>query len=188
MGFSVIVFRFKTKAILGLTVDNLPTAIQEVVNAVKRYETSTNNSNQAIVIGTSMGSVFAWHTASRVPSIRKIVINTGYALISKHIFEDKVGKPWRKTLLAQGIDEQSFHKLIKEHEPLTVIKSLTDKDVLLFLNKDDNVISFSNSVLMKKELEKNKISHRYVENKKMRHGTTILRNLHSKHLVEFLET
>lgn len=155
---------------------------------VTELEKSYKDERPVIAIGNSMGSVFAWHVTGRVPTISKIVANTGYALISRHIFEDKIGQPWRKKLIADGINLQKFHQEILASEPVSIIPKVRGKEILICLNKDDNVISFSNSILYKKVLEENHIPYQYLENSKMRHGTAIMKNLLSNRMLEFIKS
>lgn len=186
-GFSVVVIRFRTKAMLGLTVENLPQSIDDVCMLVATYENQRTTDTPAIVIGNSMGSVFAWHAAKRVPSISKVIINTGYALISKHIFEDKIGQHWRKKLEKDGIDQKMFNELISESEPIANFDKLKGKEVLLFMNRDDNIISFEHAKTFKDALDEHDIVYKYVENSKTRHGTAIMKNLLGKQLLEFIK-
>jgi len=186
-GFSVVIFKFKTRAILDLSIVNFSEVIKEVVTTVSALEKANESAKTVVAIGNSMGSVFAWHVAAKVPSITKVVANTGYALISKHIFEDRIGLHWRKKLIADGLDEHEFHKQILDSEPTSVMPRVHGKQILIFLNKDDNVISFSNSILYKKVLDEHNIPFEYVENSKIRHGTAIMKNLLSKRLLEFIE-
>lgn len=186
-GFSVVVLRFRTKAMLGLTVDSLPKSIEDVCGVVALYEKQRASSAPAIVIGNSMGSVFAWHVAKQIPTIRKVVINTGYALISKHIFEDKIGLHWRKKLQQDGIDQAMFHKLISDSEPIANFDKLRGREVLLFMNRDDNVISFEHAELFKAALEAHEIHFTYIENSKSRHGTAIIKNLLGTPLLSFIK-
>jgi len=185
-GYTVACFSFKTKAVLGLSVQTLPVSIKEVVDTVSAKQQARGNNLPVIAIGNSMGSVFAWHVAKKVPSISKVVINTGYALISKHIFEDKIGQHWRKKLLQEGIDQAKFHKLISESEPIANIEMVKGKQVLLFMNKDDNVISFEHSKIFRDAMDQHKIDYKYVQNSKMRHGTTIIKNLMGKEIISFI--
>ena len=81
-GYSVVAFSFKTKSIIGLTVQSLPKIIDGVCSAVAQLEETRKGGPNAIVIGNSMGCVFAWHAAKRIRTINKVVANSAYALIS----------------------------------------------------------------------------------------------------------
>lgn len=185
-GFSVVAFSFSVRGVLGFTIENLPVAINDICKTVETYEAKRTDSLQTISFGNSMGSVFAWHTAQRVKSIDKVVANTGYALISKMIFEYKQDQTWYKQLVKDGYDEQSFHKAILDCEPITHFDKLKGKKILLFMNRNDNVISFSHAKLFKDALEQNNITYTFVESHDKTHGRTITKNLFSKQLIEFL--
>lgn len=187
-GFDVILYRFHTKAIRELDAMSLPDAIEELCTIVASNEKEFSSNLQGIVLGNSMGSVFAWHAASRIDSIEKIVANTGYALISKHIYEDKIGTHWRKKLIKDGISQNEFHSMISKYEPISVFDKLKDKKVLLCMNRDDNVIGFDQAALFLESLKMNNINYTYIENHSMKHGTAILKNLMSKSLIDFLRT
>ncbi len=187
-GFSVVVFTFRTRAMYSLSHIDIPKAVDELCDTVALLEKSADTSLPAIALGNSMGSAFAWHAASRVQSIDRVVANTGYAVISRHVFEDKSGSHWRKKLLRDGIDEAAYHKLINKYEPAAVFDKLRGKKVLLFMNRDDKVIGFSQAALFKQALEKNKINYEYIENHGMGHVAAIWHNLMSRKLLDFLKT
>ena len=104
------------------------------------------------------------------------------------MFESPIGRHWRGPLQKDDIDEETFHKLIRASEPITDFHLLKGKRVLLFMNRDDKVIDISHAALFKDALEANHINYTYVENKKLRHGTAILKNLQSKTILDFIKS
>lgn len=184
-GFSVVVFRFSVRGVLGFTVENLPIAIDDICKTVQAYEAKRTDNLQTISFGNSMGSVFAWHTAQRVKSVDKVVANTGYALISKMTFEWKRSS-WREQLIKDGYTQKTFYEAIRECEPITHFDKLKGKRVLLLMNRNDNVINFEHAQIFKEALERHNINYTYIETQDKTHGRTIAKNLFSKKLLDFL--
>lgn len=187
-GFSVIAFRFSVRQIMDLRIDTLPIGIDDICKIVVEYEAKRTDNLQTISFGNSMGSVFAWHVAQRVPGIDKVIANTGYALISKMTFEWPKNKKWLKELSQQGHTAETLHKAIADSEPITHFDKLKGKRVLLFMSRNDNVISFEHAQLFKDALERNGIKYTYVETNDKTHGLVVAKNLASKKVIDFLKS
>ena len=187
-GYSLSVFTFRTRPMSQLSIQTLPKVINDACTAVEQLEKQRKGPRPATVIGSSMGAVFAWHVAKRVKTVDKVVANSAYALISKMILESKVGAVWRRNLKKDNVDAETFRKSIVASEPITDFHLLTGKKILLFMNRDDQVVDFAHAQLFKDALEANGLEYTYIENEGMKHSKGIYHNLKSQALLDFLQS
>lgn len=185
-GFSVVAISFHTRMSSEERIATLPKRIDAVCQTVAAYEARRKTKTQAIAFGNSMGSVYAWHVAQRIPSIDKVVANTAYALISKMIFEWKGS--WYNNLIRDGYTQETFHQAIADIEPIAHFDKLKGKRVLLCMNRDDPVINFEHAQLFKDALEKYGIEYEYLENRRVSHAGAVVRNIMSKRVLDFLKS
>lgn len=130
------------------------------------------------VFGTSLGTVLATLVANESSDVSKIILNTTGADTAESVWSwDKINLYFKQDLHKQNI---TLEKLINHWKPISPqfnMDKLRDKDILIYLSKNDELIPYSQGEKFVEKCKENKYNYRVVINQHLKHGLAGMYNL-----------
>lgn len=191
-GFQVVAYDFNTRAVTLSPQKSLATMDAVLADAQKRVKNykATGITNFS-AFGTSMGTQYATYCSANIPEIKKIVLNLAYGDLYEHItnFPRMHFLPQsriEKFMSAAGTKQQ-LKELARPYSSLTNAKAFKGREVLMYLNRDDEVMPFHISNEFKKALEKHDANVTYIETGgKSHYRAAVTNHITSKIYLDFL--
>jgi cephalosporin-C deacetylase-like acetyl esterase len=92
------------------------------------------------IMGTSLGSFMATLTAEMEPKLGRLAVLLGGADFIEGYWDHPQAKPYRKFFEAIGGKKQDIKALIAPIDPITCVKNLKDRKVLIVAAKNDEIV------------------------------------------------
>lgn len=143
-GITVVGFDFKwKKAVSEVNLDGLHHMMAQVDDVVSSYmDASKKTGYSYAVFGSSFGGVIALYLAKRHKNIDAIILNVPHATVSKVFWTHKPTRPFKETLIKQGIDteEKLYHELgqIEVQHDLQLLK---DRKIVNLTAMNDKIVT-----------------------------------------------
>lgn len=141
------------------------TVLADADNRINQLDTDT----QISCYGTSMGTIFAARFASRHSRIRKVILNLCYSDIVDHMLALPpmflFSARRLRDYIAAGGGPNGLHGLFDSYSPLYLVDQLADKQILLYLARNDRLHQYGHTQKLLQELRSNPaINLEYYEN------------------------
>ena len=127
------------------------------------------------IIGVSVGSILAMHAAKLIPSLERIMLVTMYGNSALHVWEHPSLQKMRTKLESQGLNQEGAYALFGHVEPTLELERIGERPILLFANRTDPVIRFSNTQLFIDEARRLNIPIEVRMIRAARHSFTIVK-------------
>jgi esterase/lipase len=148
-------------------------AILEHIDALKAGGRDT-----FYVFGTSLGTILATMVANESPDVSKVILNTTGADVAKSVWTWDDVKPWFKNaLVKQGLTEQELVEHWRPIAPVSNIRNLRRKPILIYLAQKDRTIPFDQGRVLVSKLDVLGAPYDVVINRSMGHAMAGLFNL-----------
>lgn len=92
------------------------------------------------IMGTSLGSFVATLTAEMEPKLGRLAVLLGGADFAEGYWDHPKVVPYRKVLTALGGTKEDIKELIAPIDPITCVKNLTGRQVLIVAAKNDEIV------------------------------------------------
>lgn len=149
--------------------------IKEDIKSKVYNEKNISTERRFGVIGVSVGAAIGLHAAKLIPEIERIMLVTTYGSIAQHIWEHPLLEDMRgKCQLAQ-MDYRFTRRVLGYFEPTERLDLIGGRKILLFVNRNDPVIPFSNTEVFITEAKKMRIHMIIKPIEAALHSLTILR-------------
>ena len=147
LGYTVVAYQFPARVMLksdGYFLDNVRGAIlKDMRRLIDDFKSQDYNAFS--LFGVSMGSVYSIAFAKELPEISKLVLVTMYGSAGQFIWEYHRLKRMKKTYTDKNISMRELEVMYPKIEPLIDTERLNNKDILLFVSREDNVIFYKNT-------------------------------------------
>ncbi len=127
------------------------------------------------IIGVSIGATIALHAAKLLPDIERVMLVTVYGSMAQHIWEHPVLENMRDRCASLEMNIHQAAKILGYYEPTYKLGLMRNRKILLFANKQDPVIPYTNTEILINDANNRGVSliTKYIEAN--RHSLTILK-------------
>ncbi len=187
-GYEVVVYDFKDSILDNDNPDILPEFVKDLSDDI--HSRVLNYEKRGILIfdgvGSSLGSFLLYNYCLRYP-LRRIGLNT-VSYMSQVIFtsSDRHISKTRRSYEAKGYDLPKLEEAWQSIDSPSSGKNLKAEETLIFTALNDKFVTRESvkTVLKNTRLSKTKLT--VSTNKKLGHSASVIKNAHSKQLLEFL--
>lgn len=190
-GYCCLIYEYNDEVLspnTGKTVDSLTTIRDDILKKISNLE--KQGKDKFIVFGSSLGSVIALMVANKSSEITHVILNTVGEDVAQTIWSwDKIFPYFKKNLIKQGFTLAKLQTAWKEIAPKNNIDNLTNKKILIYLSRKDEVIPFFLGENLVHKLKNKKYSCVVIVNRYLNHLLTGLYNLlNAKVYLQFLRS
>jgi alpha/beta superfamily hydrolase len=142
MGVAVVGFDFKwRKAVQEVDLDGLHALMNQVDKVISNYMSARHGQTYA-VFGSSFGGVIALYVAKQHQNVDVVILNVPHATVSKVLWTHKPSRPFKDSLVAQGIDtEAKLHRALGQIESQANLKRLKDRKIVNTTAMNDKIVT-----------------------------------------------
>jgi len=143
-GINVVGFDFKwRKAVRELDLEGLRAMMNSVDEVVTEYMAAVDDAKHTYaVFGSSFGGVIALYLAKRHKTITAVILNVPHATVSKVLWSHKPSRPFKRTLIRQGIDtEKKLHEALGQIEAQHELERLRGKKIVTLTAMNNTIVT-----------------------------------------------
>lgn len=147
--------------------DNVSEDILKIINEFKE-----KGYDDISLFGTSLGTLLSMIVVNKTKHVKKIVLNLTGASLAETVWS------W-EFMDKKKISLTSLDKSWKKLSPINNLDNVSDKQFLIYLAKNDEVIPYFQGIKLTDELRNRKIKYELVINKSGNHVLSVFLNLSS---------
>lgn len=189
-GYKAIVYTFGSSLLTpnpSQTRKNFQEITTHVVRTVKNLP--KKEQKNLAVFGTGLGTIPTFMSANEIKNIKKIIVNTPPAELSETVWLWNSKKfNYKKQLQDKKVTQKKLREEWFEINPINNLETFTDKKLLIFAAENDDIIPFTQTIKLIKQLEKEEIEYEALINSRHKHLiSSILSIMRYRIYLEFLQ-
>ena len=187
-GYEVVVYDFKDEILDNdnpqILIDTVNNLNEDMQGRVKEYEKRGIHIFDGV--GSSLGSFLLYNYAVRYP-LRKLALNivTRLANVIFGASDENILKT-RQSYVNKGYNLRKLEEAWKEIDSPSLGSRLKSKETLVFTALNDKYVTRASSEAAIRGIKSSQTHLKVVQNQRSGHTTSVLKNAHSKILLDFL--
>lgn len=153
-GYKVIAYEYKNNVLapdIEVTLQNAQAILKDSMQKISENKSAT----QIATFGTSYGTLIACLVAKKSPRVNKVILNLAGDWLGDTVWNwNKTNKDFKDELVKLGMTEVKLHSAWETISSAYEAEKLKDKQVLLYVAKNDRVIPYDRGISLAKELKK----------------------------------
>jgi len=190
--YTIVFYRLPNKVLDGNpnnTFKYFQKAKKDIISIINHLEKKGHK--EFSILGFSISTVLALMVSNNDNRIKKIIISMAGSDLAECVWYSNsfMVKDVKNRLLKNGINLSILKRKWSSISPINNINNLKNKDILILLSKNDDVIKYKYGLKLLKALEKKKINYKNETDHVFGHYLSGCKQLlFSNNIVKFLET
>ncbi|HSE29789.1 MAG TPA: prolyl oligopeptidase family serine peptidase [Candidatus Saccharimonadales bacterium] len=186
-GFKVIAYEYESGVLtpnIEATLKNAKAILDDSLRKIEENKSAT----QIATFGTSYGTLIASLVAKKSPKVSKVILNLAGDWLGDTVWSwDRTNKDFKDELIKDGVSKIQLHSAWATISSAYQSEKLKDKDVLLYVAKNDHVIPYDRGIALARDLKKGG-ANVILKTNRFGHMVSIIVNLaRSKTYLDFLQ-